>query len=206
MIKLKIDDNICDVAGEECFKIIDAINQVVTQLPPNRIVTQLNVDGNRFPRTNEDPALQASIHSSHEIEIKTADKTIWAATGYDIALSSIERVQKSILKSAELFRESDKMNGNRLFVQCIEGLERFVEAMTITKVALSLDFSKIESHGITLAQTESDLNSILKSVFHLQQQQDYQGLADKIEYELLTNLCQWAQALKTLRSQQNANA
>jgi hypothetical protein len=57
-----------------------------------------------------------------------------------------------------------------------------------------------------LAKIESDLQHILKSVFGFQQQEDYQGLADKIEYELLTNLSNWGQALKQLRAQQNSNA
>jgi hypothetical protein len=206
MIKLKIDDTICDILENSQAIIADAINQAVSALPPNRIVTRLNINGNRYLGNSEHLSLNESVQSSHEIEIKTADKVIWAATGYDIALSSIERVQKSIIKSAELFREADKLNGNRLFVQCIEGLERFIEAITITKAALQLDFSKIEHQGISLAQIESNLNSILKSVFTLQEREDYQGLAEKIEYELLTNLSSWGETLKVLRNNQNSNA
>lgn len=206
MIKLKIDETICDLLFSEDDKVGDAISQAVNTLPPNRIVTRLNINGNRYPTSSNDVTLSESVQSSHEIEICTADKMIWAATGYDIAISSIERVQKSIIRCAELFRENDKLNGNRLFVQCIEGLERFLEAITITKAALNLDFSKIETQGVNLAQVEADLNSILKSVYALQQAEDYQGLSDKIEYELLTNLSNWTQALKAMRNTQNSNA
>jgi len=205
MIKLKIDDTICDILENSQEVITNAINQAVSSLPPNRIVTRLNINGNRYLGTCEPLALNQTVQSAHEIEIKTADTVIWAATGYDIALSSIERVQKSIIKSAELFRESDKLNGNRLFIQCIEGLERFIEAITITKAALKLDFSKIEHGGISLAQVESNLNLILKSVYSFQEREDYQGLADKIEYELLTNLASWGEILKVLRNNQNSN-
>lgn len=206
MIKLKLDNSLCEVKVGDDNKIGDAIADVLSSLPPQRMVTRVDVDGNRFSGETQSQILEESIESSHDIEIKTADKTIWAATGYDIALSCIERVQKSIIRSAELFREPDKLNGNRLFVQCIEGLERFIEAITITKAAVNLDFAKTNVDGRSLSDIEADLNLILKSVFSSQQLEDYQGLADKIEYELLTNLSNWGQALKTLRAQQNSNA
>ncbi len=206
MIKLRLDDSVCALTEDNENKVADAITKVLSTIPPHRIVTRLNVNGTRFSSQTQSQILEESIESSHDIEIQTADKAIWAATGYDIAISCIERVQKSIIRSAELFRESDKLNANRLFVQCIEGLERFIEAITITKVAVNLDFSKTSIDGISLSQIETDLQQILKSVFTFQQEEDYQGLADKIEYELLTNLSNWCQALKFLRSQQNANA
>lgn len=206
MIKLKLDDSPCNINPENTNKIGTALSEVMGSIPPHRLVTQLVVDGVRYTAETQSGLLDESVLTPHEIEIKTADKAIWAATGYDIALSCIERIQKSVIKSAELFREPDKLNGNRLFIQCIEGLERFLEAITITKAAVNLDFSREITNGRTLSQTETDLNSILKSVFLSQEQEDYQGLADKIEYELLTNLSEWAQALNLLRSRQNSNA
>jgi hypothetical protein len=206
MIKLRLDDSPCDLKSTENKKIGDAINEVLSELPPNRIFTKIDVDGRRYSSTLENNILEKTVDSDYQIEIRTADKSIWAATGYDVSLSCIERLQKSIIRSAEFFRESDKLNGNRLFIQCIEGLERFVESITITKIALNLDFTKTFCEGVSLAKIESDLQHILKSVFGFQQQEDYQGLADKIEYELLTNLSNWGQALKQLRAQQNSNA
>ncbi|NBX67507.1 MAG: hypothetical protein EBR01_00935 [Proteobacteria bacterium] len=206
MIKLKVDDSACSVSLDTMNKIGTAITEAINGIPSNRLVTQLLVDGIRYNAEKQAEILEKSIDSSHEIEIKTADKAIWAATGYDISLSCIERIQRSIIKTAELFRESDKLNGNRLFIQCIEGLERFIEAITITKAAIGLDFTKELLDGRSLSQTESDLNIILKSVFSFQEQEDYQGLADKIEYELLTNLSEWGRALNQLRARQNSNA
>ncbi|MSP18808.1 MAG: hypothetical protein EXR74_04480 [Bdellovibrionales bacterium] len=205
MIKLRLDDSICELEPSGNIKIEEAINSAISTIPPTRVITRVNVNGARYQWTEKNSILQESTKSSHDIEILTADKAIWSATGYDIALSSIERVQRSIIRSAELFRELDNLNGNRLLVQCIEGLERFIEAITITKRAVGLDFSKINVDGITLSQIESNLQQILNSVFNLQEKEDYQELADTIEYELLTNLVTWTQALKQLRTQQNSN-
>jgi hypothetical protein len=204
-MKLLIDDTNCELKGTVDKKVGEAINQAISELPRHRIVTKLTINGSRLNSANSNPLLDESMESPHLIEIKTADTLIWAATGYDVALSCIERIQKSVIKSAELFRDSDKLNGNRLFVQCIEGLERFIEALTITKVAINLDFSRLILDGISLVQLESELQQILKTIFNLQEKEDYLGLADKIEYELLTNLSNWSHLLKQLRAQQNAN-
>lgn len=206
MIKLRLDDSPCNLTAEEGHKVGDAITHALSSLPPTRIVTQMKIDGNRYSARAQSEIMNESIESTYDIEIKTADKAIWAATGFDIALSCIEMVQRSIIRSAELFRETDKLNGNRLFVQCIEGLERFIEAITVTKIAINLDFAKANVDGVTLSQLENDLQTVLVSVFSFQEKEDYQGLADKIEYELLTNLSHWGQALKQLRAQQNSNA
>ncbi|MCX6102035.1 MAG: hypothetical protein NT000_02070 [Proteobacteria bacterium] len=205
MIKLRLDDAICELEPSGNIKIEEAINSAISTIPPTRVITRVNVNGARYQSTEKNSILQESTKSSHDIEILTADKAIWAATGYDIALSSIERVQRSIIRSAELFREFDNLNGNRLLVQCIEGLERFIEAITITKRAVGLDFSKINVDGMILSQIESNLQQILNSVFNLQEKEDYQELADTIEYELLTNLVNWTQALTQLRTEQNSN-
>ena len=205
MIKLRLDDAICELEPSGNIKIEEAINSAISTIPPTRVITRVNVNGARYQSTEKNSILQESTKSSHDIEILTADKAIWAATGYDIALSSIERVQRSIIRSAELFREFDNLNGNRLLVQCIEGLERFIEAITITKRAVGLDFSKINVDGMILSQIESNLQQILNSVFNLQEKEDYQELADTIEYELLTNLLYWTQALTQLRTEQNSN-
>ncbi|NQW45833.1 MAG: hypothetical protein HQ462_10575 [Deltaproteobacteria bacterium] len=205
MIKLRLDDAICELEPSGNIKIEEAINSAISTIPPTRVITRVNVNGARYQSTEKNSILQESTKSSHDIEILTADKAIWAATGYDIALSSIERVQRSVIRSAELFREFDNLNGNRLLVQCIEGLERFIEAITITKRAVGLDFSKINVDGMILSQIESNLQQILNSVFNLQEKEDYQELADTIEYELLTNLVNWTQALTQLRTEQNSN-
>jgi len=131
--------------------------------------------------------------------IPVSDLKLWAESGLDIAITSVERVKSSLLRSAELFREEEPGISNRFFVQCIEGLQRFMEAVTRTKTALKIDLSKIPAEGGTLADTESSLLFILKGMFQNQERKEYEEIADKIEYELLTNLCAWTNALNRFR-------
>lgn len=205
--KINIDDQVSEFHGQEDSKIREVLNDVMNQLPPNRIVTKVRLNGQTFASgSDEISVLEQCIAQVDDVEIRTADRAIWSATGLDIALNSIERVQTSLIRAAELFREVDKAKANRLFIQCIEGLEKFVEAIAITRSALNLNFDRINYDGYTLTQAENALNQILKVVVNCQERGDYQTLADKVEYELLTNLCTWKAALIQLRSSQNANA
>jgi len=144
----------------------------------------------------------APVTNGEESSMRNADLAIWAATGLDIALGCVERVKSSLLRSAELFREEDTARANRFFVQCIEGLQRFMEAINLTRAAMSLDFSKVNTETGTLADTEKSLLFILKGMFKNQENKEYEEIADKIEYELLTNLCSWTNSLRSLRNTQ----
>ncbi len=135
------------------------------------------------------------------------DKALWAASGVDISLNRLESIQKSFLKAAELFRETDMAVANRLFIQCLDGLERFFEALVATKVARELDFKLIRvNDNETLQGLETQLLEILRSTMVLQEALDYTAISDKIEYELITNLFSWNGALRKLRISFNSNA
>jgi hypothetical protein len=69
----------------------------------------------------------------------------------------------------------------------------------ITRAVLKLDFKKILIFdGIKLSQVEQEFGEILQDIAVLQEQKDYAGIADKVEYELLTNLHAWSVALRHL--------
>lgn len=136
---------------------------------------------------------------SGQVPLQATDLSMWAESGLDIAITSVERVKSSLLRSSELFREQDSAFANRFFVQCVEGLQRFMEAVAKTKAALKIDFSKIPTESGTLADTEQSLLFILKGMFQNQQRKEYEEIADKIEYELITNLCAWTTTLNRLR-------
>lgn len=144
--------------------------------------------------------------SKRQLPILSVNEEVWAANGLDIALSCIERVQKSLIRAAEYFREVDSTEGNRYLLHCIEGMERFFEAITITREVLKLDFDGISIDGFPLSRVEREFSEILNAILHCQETRDISGLADKIEYELLTNICSWIKALRNLRPSQRGDA
>ncbi len=135
------------------------------------------------------------------------DQTMWAQSGIDISLNRLESIQRSFIRSSELFRDKDLAMANRFFIQCLDGLERFFEAVVATKHARKLDFKQImATENETLDAIESQLISILTNTLQLQESKDYTAISDKIEYELITNLHAWNFALKKLRISFNSNS
>lgn len=141
-----------------------------------------------------------------ELEFRTIDREMWAINGIDTAINSAERVQKSLIRVAENFREEKIPTGNQLFIQCVDGLERFYDAITITRSVLKLDFNQVQVDGMKLTELENFFSSILKGIVECQELKDYDRLSDKIEYELIPNLYSWGKALNSLKISQNSNA
>lgn len=159
---------------------------------------------------NQNPTLnpQVEVHDLNPENLENGqqalsvrDASIWAESGLDMAIACIERVRSSLIRSSELFREDDSVRANRFFIQCVEGLQRFMEAVRNTKAALHLDFSKIPTEMGNLQDTEKALLFILRGMFINQERKEYDAIADKIEYELITNVSSWISSLKAIRQE-----
>jgi hypothetical protein len=206
MTRLSVDDQSSNLILSASQRIGEVLRNVVASLPPNRVVTEIFVDGKQLSKNPEATFLAQIADSVKEVQIKTADKEIWAATGLDIALSCIDRVKRSLIRAAELFRDENKAKANSLFVHCIDGLERFFEAVVISRSVLSLNFDTIMVDGYSLSQIEKDFSGTLQSIMVFQEKQSWCEIADKIEYELLTNLVAWTKGLNQLRLSHMSNA
>jgi hypothetical protein len=206
VIRISIDDSVTDSSFENLDCVGDVINAVASDLPPNRIVTSVFVDGQMVPRQQSSPALKGRLEAIRELQIRTADAQVWATNGLDRAVSDVERLQKSLSLTAEFFRDGKQLEGSRIFLHCVEGLERFLDTIVLTRLAMKLDFTRLQVEGITLARLEKDFSAILTGIVECQERRDFDGLADKVEYELLPNFASWTRALTQLRISFHSNA
>lgn len=206
MIQLKIDDTQTEISPEKwsSSRVGELVHHVYEELPQNRIITRVLINGT--PLQGNEQEQDIPVLEDTAIEIRTADKSMWEANGLETCLSSLERVQTSLIRTAELFRADERGRANRFFAQCIESLERFLESMTITRVACKMNFNTILVDGFPLTKVEDALTQILKSVLESQEKQSYEELADKIEFELITNLYHWKTALQNLQRSRQSNS
>lgn len=196
MIRISIDDSLAEETRWERAECVeDVVNAVASNLPPNRIVTSIFVDGQQVPRQQASQALKGRLEAIRELQIRTADAHTWASHGLDRAVSDIDRLQKSLQAAAELYWEGKVVEGSRIFVRCVEGLERFLETIVLTRLAMNLDFQRLTVDGISLARLESDFALTLRRIVDCQERQDYEGLADKVEFSLLPCFSSWTRAL-----------
>lgn len=206
MATIRLDDQISQVPQKGDEKLSEFIQSLIANLPPNRVVTHVTLDGNPIPERHHRSDFTRTLEGVKELQIRTADKAIWAATGLDIALSCVERLKYSLHRAAELFREDEADKANRFFVHCVEGMERFFESIAITRAAMNIDFSKVPTDYGTLYEAEGSLTTILKGILELQSREQYLELSECVEDELLTNLTTWERALRRLRNSHASNA
>lgn len=207
MIRISIDECVSEGGQWESTDCVeDVVNAVLSELPPNRIVTSVSVDGRQVLRQQSSEGLKDSLQKIRELQIRTGDAHLWAMSGIERSISDIERLQKSLILAAELFRENRTAEGNRIFLRCVEGLERFMDTIVLTRLAMKLDFQKLNVDGISLARLERDFSLILAGILSCQEKEDFEGVADKVEYELLTCFHSWTRALKSLSNSLNSNA
>jgi len=205
--KISIDGSAHHIDAQAGKKLGEILEDVMTSMSPARVVTEITVDGKSLRGLLHQPdCYESNCDSVNDIEIQTVDRAIWAESGIDMALSSLERVKTSLVKVAELFRGGSNIKANDYFVRCVEGLERFIETMMTTRGILELDFTKISHDGLSLAKMESELCQILQSIVHQQENAEYEAIADQLEDELAPNLAFWVRALKQLRLTQSSNA
>lgn len=204
MTRVSVDNQAKDIGTASSGDFGQVLNDALASIPSNRIVTRILVDGKAIHPSDTQSFIQGEPVG--ELEIRTVDKETWAVTGLDTCLNSLERVQRSLIRAAEMFRETDIGGANQFFAQCIDGLERYYEALTITRCALKLDFNTLQADGISAGKLEEDFGKILSHIILAQEKKDYHSVADRVEYELLTNLSAWATCLRILRNSHTSNA
>jgi len=196
MPKVCVDDHVSEIKERSIQKIKDLLEAVRTSLPANRVVTTIMLDGKIVSRRQETQLLEAILEKTAELNIRTADKAMWEMNGLDYALNCIERVQKSLLTAVERFRENTS-DSRKIFSQCLEGLDKFLDTLWIARCSLRLDLQK--TGETNLEQIEKEFTKLLISLADAYDKEDFELLSDKIEYELLTSLYSWIEALRKLR-------
>lgn len=205
MTRLSIDDQVSDLPRQDYRNVGEAIEDVLSSLPPDRIVTGIFLDGRRLSEYERNRGLSVDLSDIEDLNIRTSHKAVWAGGGLDIALSAIQNIQRCLLRAGELLDEGERIAADRSFVHCIEGLERFSETAAIARCVLDIDFARVYVDGIPLSQVESELTRIVREIIHYREEADIDSITERIEYALLTNLSLWKQALTQLRNR-NASA
>lgn len=207
MIRMSIDATEKSIEIGDGQKLGEALERLFADIPEGRFVSEVEVDGKKIRHYLPESETNKDLASVQELKVCTADRAQWSANGFDIALSSLERIQRTLIVSAGLFRDAQMLEANRLFAHCMEGLERFWDAVTMTRNALKLDFKQVIVHSAwRLSDLENQFLEIVKSFVVLQDGQHYDALADKIEFELIPHLSRWVESIHLLRSTQSMDS
>lgn len=199
MVLVSIDDKKAEVLAQAPGSLNDFVQGIMSSLPPDRVVTEIFLNGRRVPGLNGLAGFE--FQGVEDLQIRTASKRMWAADGIENAIGSIQRLQQSFLKVTEMCQDVDFSSAKECLACCIEGVEKFLETMCITQNVLAIDFTQVTVGNGNLRQVELELVKIIGQMKHPATLYDLEAVAERVEYELLPNLHAWNAALHRLRTQ-----
>lgn len=205
MTRVCVDDQVAELNLSEQNELEEVVQSMVSKMAPNRIVREVTLDGKHVSLHDRRGNLQHTVSEVRELQIRTADRAMWAANGLDIALSQAERLRSGVIRMAEICYEI-KPASERLLGQWIEGLEQFYESIICSQVALGLNFNRIEVEGLSLSRLERELDHTLNVITSCQEKRDFPAIAELLEYTLITNLSLWTRALRQIGLAGQSNA
>ncbi|MCB0416470.1 MAG: hypothetical protein H6617_11465 [Bdellovibrionaceae bacterium] len=197
MVLVSIDDKKAEVLPEAPRTLEAFLNGIVSSLPPDRVVTEVFLNGSRLPALSRLAGFE--FEGMENLQIRTASKRMWAADGVENALQSIQRLQQSFLRATEIYLEADPSEARGCLGRCLDGAEKFLETMCIAQNVLELDFSSLSVGNSSLRQIELELASIIGQLKDPAVLSDVEAVAERVEYELLPNLHAWNAALRQLQ-------
>jgi len=106
-----------------------------------------------------------------------------------------------INQSADKFRLDDDTVANRHFMNCVEGLQTFVDVLDKVKSLNNLDFTQIKHGSASAAGKQDELLKVFNSLHVTQTNRDWIAVADLLEYELAPLVNDWKDFLPAISTE-----
>ncbi|MBC8204062.1 hypothetical protein ISS30_00435 [bacterium] len=134
------------------------------------------------------------------LELRTADPYKLANDALDSTYEHLLILQRVALETAEMFRMGDDIRANENYSQLVDGLRWLVKAVAALTGMLNIDIEEEFSGGKSIKHYQDEmLVPIFDQMYEVQKEEDWVGLADVLEYELVEALQKWEQMLPVFR-------
>lgn len=194
---LNVDNAISEL--KQNLPLPEMLKRLISSLPSNRVVSEVVIDGRRVAVSHPNTWARTITGTIEEVQIRTVDKALWAESGFDFALSNLDRVRQSLARAAEMLVDLRPPQAERFVSKCLDGLEKFHDSLQATEQALGIELIKMTIDGVALQRLIDDFSQLLEQIYFLSEREDFAAIAEKIDFELLPNLYTWRRSLEVLR-------
>jgi len=170
-----------------------------TVIPRDHGIIRLVVDGNENFQFLSDQSNQPVAESIKTIEIFTRDFKAITNDGFLKAFGLLNQLKMEILKSAELFRQSQLENGAYKLTAIMDAFKPLIQFIDAIAQSYQLNYDKISfDQEKSVAAKIEEFSQTLKSIIESQEKQDYIELADTLEYQFAPQMDQWQSILQRI--------
>lgn len=145
-------------------------------------------DGSLIPY---DPDLDVEVTSRKSSEI-----AIDILSRFDAYMG---RLGPGIDEIVSLYRKGEVEDANRLYTHAIQGVTTMMELVQSVRNILQLDSSAVSVEGRDLDKMISELKETVTELVSAQTENDYERLADALEFEMTDQLGRWRKLLAELK-------
>ena len=184
-------------------KIPQNMGQVVTLLSDNhvpleQVITELFVNGHLLSAEEERVLDHCSVEEIERFEVKTADPKELARQGLEDGLDYMDRLMEGLKEIASNYRKGDYENAGRLFIIAIDGMQWFASLVAMSERYSTINYRRDLIGGSTIADHYKELGRIIGFSARLQQNMQWNELAELFEDKLVPHFECWKGLLRAL--------
>ncbi len=167
----------------------------------DRTLREVLINGRPYQEKLDGPADHLPREQVERLEVETIDARELALAFMGQGEAFVSPMAAAVEHIAELFRVSDEKEANEQYLQLLENLQLFLQALGQCQQVLQLDLNRAIEGAATAAEHTERLASLVGDLLAAQEEQDWILLADVLEYDLLPELQAWQRLMPQLREQ-----
>jgi hypothetical protein len=197
--KIVINGKQVEVAGSppSLLELVDEVEK--KHVEKDWIVVEVAVNGERIEGYSGPDGVLTPYDPDADIDITAHSRVDLLVNILHRFEKYLERLIPGMKHLVELFRSGEEEKANRLYRDAIEGIRVLAELiMNIHETGMVSD-AAISPEGKGLSDLAGDLKGTLEELVAAQTESDSERIADALEFELITQLETWQQAMPELR-------
>lgn len=181
------------VVGGNLEHLLNDINR--NHIPQNRTIVEVRVNGETYWEPEPHAAASFLRSDIRDLAILTQSPTEVALHFMENATAIVAEIAGMLPRINERLRIGDGVGGNDLLVDFLNSFQLLVKVITrVDEVFPGFLYQSTPLHPPLYSQLEA-INSLLDAVIDDQESQDWDALADHLEFQLLPALERMGQTL-----------
>ncbi|HYE88910.1 MAG TPA: hypothetical protein VEA16_21285 [Vicinamibacterales bacterium] len=183
-------------AGATWGSVIDALDAHLAG--GDQIVMAVRFDGLDEAAFRDPDVLARPLGQVSLVEIETGTSADLVGRCVDEVTTSLVSLRADVARTGEEFRRFDVGVANASLADVATKLTSLTSIVQAIALALRVNLEDVPSRTDSAAAMVNELSGFLDTIIAAQQAQDWIGVADSVEYDLLPALERWGRMLQAL--------
>ena len=164
---------------------------------PGSYIRRIWLDDQESP-ADDQIALQKNPSEIGSLKVELANLKDLVATNLTNALGYLKKLIPGFEQAADLFRAGNEQEANKYYLQILDGIGWFSQVVNIIMQSDQGELALPGAENENLQAREAKLTDLMSQMLEANQNQDWELLADILEYEMVPFYKDWEAILSKL--------